>query len=109
MRFIPSSLRGLREYVDQHFRSIRTVTDIARHFYYSREYVGWISRQNYNMHLSEYLLNRKIGYVKTLLEEGKSVSFAFDAGGFHSLSSFINAFRRRTGMTPSEYKRAHRL
>ena len=106
---IPSSVRSLREYVDQHFQSIQTVTDIARHFYYSREYVSRIFRQCYNINLSEYLLNQKIGYVKKLLEEEKSVSFAFDASGFHSMSSFINAFRQRTGMTPSEYKRAHRL
>ena len=105
---IPSSVRSLREYVDQHFQSIQNVADIASHFYYSREYVSRIFRQYYNMHLSEYLLNQKIGYAKGLLEEGKSVSFAFDASGFHSMSSFINAFRQRTGMTPSEYKRAHR-
>ena len=105
---IPGSVRSLREYVDQHFQSIQNVADIASHFYYSREYVSRIFRQYYNMHLSEYLLNQKIGYAKGLLEEGKSVSFAFDASGFHSMSSFINAFRQRTGMTPSEYKRAHR-
>ncbi len=62
----------------------------------------------YNIQLSEYLLNKKINCAKALLEKGKSVSFAFDASGFRSMSSFINAFRQRTGMTPSEYKRAHR-
>ncbi|MBQ7886991.1 MAG: helix-turn-helix domain-containing protein, partial [Clostridia bacterium] len=43
---------------------------------------------------------------KNLLKEGKSVTFAFDSSGFHSMSSFINAFRSRTSMTPSEYKRS---
>ncbi|MBP3700705.1 MAG: helix-turn-helix domain-containing protein [Lachnospiraceae bacterium] len=37
----------------------------------------------------------------------KSVGFTFDACGFHTMSSFVNAFKTHTGMTPSEYKRNH--
>ena len=44
--------------------------------------------------------------IAGLLREGKSVAFSFDASGFRSMSSFINAFRARTGMTPSEYRRS---
>ena len=85
---------------------ICTVSEIAQHFYYSREYVSRIFKQYYNLQLSEYLVNRKVDYAKNLLKEGKSVTFAFDSSGFHSMSSFINAFRSRTSMTPSEYKRS---
>ena len=49
--------------------------------------------------------HKEIDYAKRLLREGKSVAFSFDASGFRSMSSFINAFRARTGMTPSEYRR----
>lgn len=103
---IPENVRALREYVDCNFQLLNTVSEIAQHFYYSREYVSRIFKQYYNLQLSEYLVNRKVDYAKNLLKEGKSVTFAFDSSGFHSMSSFINAFRARTGMTPSEYKRS---
>lgn len=105
---IPANVRALREYVDQNFSSIQSVTEIARQFYYSREYVSKIFRQCYNTPLSEYLINQKINYAKKLLKEGKNVSFAFDSSGFRSMSSFINAFRERTGMTPSEYRKVNK-
>ncbi len=44
---IPGNVRGLREYVDQHFQSVQTVSDIAGHFYYSREYVSKLFKQYY--------------------------------------------------------------
>lgn len=105
---IPENVRALREYVDENFRTLSTVSEIAQHFYYSREYVSRLFRQYYNLHPSEYLVNRKIDYAKRLLREGKSVAFSFDASGFRSMSSFISAFRARTGMTPSEYRRSKR-
>ena len=105
---IPANVRELREYVDRNFKDLQTVNDIARHFYYSREYVSKIFRQYYNLPLSEYLLNRKIDFAKAQLKEGRSVTSAFDDSGFHSMSSFISAFRKRTGMTPSEYKKKKR-
>ena len=103
---IPENVRALREYVDHNFQTLSTVSEIAQHFYYSREYISRIFKQYYNLHLSEYPINKKVDYAKNLLKEGKSVTFAFDSSGFHSMSSFINAFRARTGMTPSDYKRS---
>ena len=102
---IPANVRELREYVDQYFKTLQTVNEIAQHFYYSREYVSKIFRQYYNLPLSEYLMIQKINYAKALLTEGKSVTCACSSCGFHSMSSFINAFRKRTGITPSEYKK----
>ena len=102
---IPANVRELREYVDRNFRTLQTVNDIARHFYYSREYVSKIFRKYYNLPLSEYLMNQKINCAKAWLTEGKSVTAAYSSCGFHSMSSFINAFRKRTGVTPSEYKK----
>ena len=105
---IPVNVRELREYVDRNFQTLQTVNDIAQHFYYSREYVSKIFRQYYNIPLSEYLMNQKINSAKSLLKESKSVTYACNSCGFHSMSSFINAFRKRTGVTPSEYKKKNK-
>ena len=105
---IPQKVLDVKRYVDHNFQSISTTTEIANHFFYSREYVSRIFKQYFNTNLSDYLINQKISYAKQLLSQGNSISFTCNAAGFKSSSAFINAFRQRTQQTPSEYRKAHR-
>lgn len=105
---IPQNVYDVKRYVDQNFQTVGTVTDVANHFFYSREYVSRIFKQYYNMNISEYLAIQKINFAKQQLEEGKSVSYVSDLAGFRSMSAFVNTFKAQTGSTPSEYKQATR-
>lgn len=105
---IPQKVLDVKHYVDHHFQELNTTTEIANHFFYSREYVSRIFKQHYNINLAEYLTNQKVNHAKRLLEKGSSVSYSCSTAGFRSNSAFIKAFRARTGMTPTEYKRAHK-
>ncbi len=106
---IPQNILNVKTYVDANFNIINTTTEIADHFFYSREYVSRMFKQFFNINLSEYLISRKISCAKQVLEEGKSVAYAFDIAGYHSMSSFVNGFKAHTNMTPSEYKALHRI
>lgn len=59
---------------------------------------------NYNTVTNHY----RIGYAKELIEEGFLDEYTLDAlkdkCGYRNSVSFYNAFKRETGMTPSEYK-----
>ena len=100
----PPLVQSIRSYVDKNCGQIASVTQIATHHYYSREYVSRLFKKYYNIPLSRYLTDRKLDLACSLLEQGKSISFAFDSSGFHSMSAFIQAFRQRTGLTPSQYR-----
>ena len=102
---IPQRVQEVKKYVDTNYQELNTTSEIANHFFYSREYVSRIFKQYYNINLSEYLVNKKITRAKQALEQGGNVTYAFNASGFRSMSSFVKAFRMRTSMTPSEYKR----
>ena len=101
---IPPLVQSIRTYVDKNCAQIASVTQIATHHYYSREYVSRLFKKYYNIPLSRYLTDRKLDLACSLLEQGKSISFAFDSSGFHSMSAFLQAFRHRTGLTPSQYR-----
>ncbi len=105
---IPQNILNVKTYVDENFNILNTTTEIADHFFYSREYVSRMFKQYFNINLSEYLVSKKISCAKQVLEEGKSVNYAFDIAGYRSMSSFVNAFRTHTSMTPSEYKTLRR-
>lgn len=106
---IPQKVLEVKKYVDANYHELNTTLEIADHFFYSREYVSRIFKQYYNINLSEYLVNKKITRAKQALEQGGNVTYAFSASGFRSMSSFVKAFRSRTSMTPSEYKRTYCL
>ncbi len=105
---IPQKVLDVKHYIDHNFQTIGSIEEVAGHFFYSREYVSRIFKQYFNLNISEHLQNQKIDYAKHLLEQGNSVSFASASAGFKSSSSFISAFKQRTGMTPVEYKKAHK-
>ncbi|MBQ7045348.1 MAG: AraC family transcriptional regulator [Clostridia bacterium] len=103
--FIPQNVLDIKAYIDKNFFQLNTATQIAEHFFYSREYVSRLFKQHYNMNLSEYLVGCKIQYAKKLLENGSSVLYTCNTVGFKSMSAFINAFKENVKMTPAKYKK----
>jgi AraC-like DNA-binding protein len=77
----------------------------ASHFHYSREYLSRLFRQYYNINISEYITRQKISAAKKALESGSRVTEAFQLSGYHTMSSFISAFKKFVNMTPSEYRK----
>jgi AraC-like DNA-binding protein len=76
-------------------------TDIPVHHlsYYFNEYM--------NINFNTWKNDLKIDYVIKKINDGSSEILTLDAlakqAGFGSRSSFINAFKLKTGQTPSEY------
>lgn len=76
-------------------------TDIPAHHlsYYFNEYM--------NINFNTWKNNQKIDFVIELMRNGTYENLTLDAlskqAGFGSRSSFINSFKAKTGLTPSEY------
>ena len=62
-------------------------------------------KQYFNTNISEYITHKRIDAAKEALEAGQTVTQAFNASGYRSMSSFINTFRSVTSMPPSHYRR----
>ena len=102
---LPEAIRRIKEYIDENYTTLSGVEEIAAHFFYSREYLSRLFRRTLNTTVSDYLLDKKLSYAKRLLEDGKSVTDACFASGFHNMSSFIRNFRDCTGVLPSAYRK----
>jgi AraC family transcriptional regulator len=93
-------------YIDQHLRQrIKlTVAHLVRQspFHFCRAF-----KKSFGVPPLRYQTRRRIEYAKLLLT--KPEMSAADVGltiGFSSSSSFVTAFRKATGLTPTEYKRS---
>ena len=81
------------------------MSEIAAHFFYSREHLSRRFKHAFNLSVSEYLAKRRVGESLVLLQSESVANTALRVG-FHSQSSYIAAFKRYIGCLPSEYKGA---
>ena len=100
---LPESILKVKRYVDENYAQISSITDVANHFFYTREYVSRLFKSHFDTTISDYVHKRRISESQRLILGGASITDACYAVGFGSLSSFIRAFKKVTGMKPSDY------
>ncbi len=102
---LPENILMLQRYIDENFSQISSVSQVAEHFFYSREYVSRLFRKYFDITISDYITKRRISGSQSLIMQGlPMIDIAYKVG-FGSLSTFIRAFRTVTSMTPSEYRK----
>lgn len=102
-------LRRVLDHVEEHLAEGITVADLANVaclsiFHFTRAFAATVGTPPHR-----YVSQRRLESAKALIAEGRSSlgKVALDSQ-FSSQSSFTRAFRRATGMTPAEYRRASR-
>lgn len=102
---LPENILVLQHYIDNNFSQITSVSQVAEHFFYSREYVSRLFKKHFDTTISDYIMKRRIAESQSLImKDLPLVDVAYQVG-FGSLSTFIRAFRSVTNMTPSEYRK----
>lgn len=101
---LPQAVRDIQTYVDAHFAEIASVEEVARHFYYSREYVSRLFKHYLHITAAEYILKRRVALSQSLIAQDTPLSDVCFQAGFRNLSTFIRSFRAVTQMTPSQYR-----
>lgn len=100
---LTEAMGDIKRYIDANYASIASISDVAEHFFYSREHLSRKFMQAFNISIAHYLARRRITESLSLLEQMSVAEVAY-AVGFHSQSAFINAFKKTMHCLPSEYK-----
>lgn len=104
-------LTGIKKailYLELHFREPISLSLLAEQAGFTPGYFSELFRQITGETYIERLNTLRIGYARTLLKNGLSVSEACFASGFGSPSNFLATFKRKCHMTPSEYQEKHK-
>lgn len=101
---LPEHVLSIQRYIDEHFAEITSVSDVAHHFFYSREYVSRLFKQYFNTSVADYLRTRRVAHSCKLIAAGVPLSEICFMVGFGNLSTFIRSFRAVTGLTPSAWR-----
>ncbi len=91
-------------YIEEHFRESITLETLAQVSGYHPTYFSKMFSQVTGETYVERVTSLRMNYAKMLLRKGASVSEARFASGFGSHSNFTAVFKKRCGMSPSEYR-----
>lgn len=82
-----------------------SLVEMANKLGYSSSYLSRFINQEFGMGFGELLNKVRIEHAKSLLaSELRSISEISDVVGYTSVNSFIRAFKREEGITPSQYR-----
>lgn len=90
-------------YINSNISHPLTVEQLAEHFYLSESYICRIFKAATGTTINKYITARRISISKSLLNEGFSVSDAFERSGFTDYSNFYKAFTKAVGVSPKKY------
>lgn len=102
-------LRGIMTYLEQNYAQPILMKDIATKFYFSRSYFTRFFRQYTGMTFNEYLTRLRLEKALDLMHgtELNMTEIAMRCG-FSDSRRFIISFRKYYGITPYQYKLAHK-
>lgn len=90
-------------YINQNIAQTISIEELASHFYLSESYICRIFKTATGTTINKYITARRISIAKAVLNEGVSVSEAFERSGFTDYSNFFKAFTRAVGVSPKKY------
>jgi AraC-like DNA-binding protein len=86
-----------------------TLNQLAKQIGSNEKYLSNFLNTRYGMNFSTFINSHRIAESKELLLSEETVNFTIETianmSGFHSKSTFNTAFKKATGLTPSDFKR----
>ncbi|WP_309119656.1 AraC family transcriptional regulator [Paenibacillus sp.] len=104
---VHEKITEIATFVRQRYREGLTLEETAKRFYISSSYLSRIFHRFTGFHFREYLIHIRIREAQKLLTETRcSVQEIAYAVGFEYLSHFNKTFKKATGLTPMQYRKA---
>lgn len=96
-------------YLHENISEKITLSDIARHTFFSAIYCDSVFKREMGRSIIDYLLEERINLAKQLLTEGTlSLQQIAESVGFSDYNYFSRTFKKRTGYTPVQYRKTIR-
>ncbi|WP_426448402.1 response regulator transcription factor [Paenibacillus sp. S-38] len=102
--------RRLIEQIEQHVQAYLsedlTLKEVANHFSYSPNHLGYLFKEHTGESFNEYLVKLRMEKAKAMLRDPRYKIYEIaELVGYKSLAYFSRQFRERVGLTPGDYRK----
>lgn len=97
-------LKQIISIIDENLDKEILLEDIAARMYMSESAVCHLFKEEMNISLKQYILQKKMTYAKSLLNRGVSPGDAAVACGYKNYASFYKMFLKITGKSPAKVR-----
>ena len=99
-----SAVYTVVRYIDQHYKEITDIRDVAKELGYSYTYLAHVFKDKMDMTIGTYIIHKKMEEAKELLRTGRmNVSQVAERLNYMSVQSFSNSFKKVNGISPAEF------
>jgi two-component system, response regulator YesN len=99
-------IREIEKYVEDNLNDKLTLKDVANHFAFSPNYLGFIFKEETNEAFSDFMIRKRLEKAKELLQDPKLKIYEIaDIVGYKNLTYFSRQFKEYFGITPGEYRK----
>jgi len=100
-------MEEIAAYIREHYREELTLQDLADRFFLSREYISRRFKRELGENVFDYLANIRLERAKRLLlDSDMTVVRIAELVGYQDEKYFSRVFKKTTGHTPNEFRRA---
>lgn len=104
-RVISKSVAGMRAYIEQYYMDPITTNDVAGSVFLSPNYANRCFTAECGITIFGYIVQYRIDKAKELLRDtDEHITRIAEYVGYRSKTSFYLAFKRHTGISPTEYR-----
>lgn len=104
---VSAVVRSVKNYIESHYAEKITLESVAGEVFVSPNYLSGLFKKELGTGFSDYLTEVRLRKAKDLLADVKlSVEEVSLRSGYKDPRYFCSVFHRRTGMSPSEYRRS---
>ncbi len=101
-----SLIENIKSYIDTHCEFNLKISHVAEVFHYNEQYFGRLLKKETNMSFNDYVNFRRLEKAKELLKNSDDtiINISLKAG-FNHVTYFNRLFKRRFGVTPTQYRK----
>lgn len=98
----------VKKYVHENLKEHITLNDISANTFYSAIYLETIFKKDTGKSIIEYLIDERLSVAKKMLKDGSiPLTEIAESVGFLDYNYFARTFKKRTGYTPTQYKKQY--
>lgn len=96
-----------KEYIDANYMNQISVTAVAKYLNYDRTYIFRKFKEKFGVSLVDYLLDLRLKKAQKLIEDNIAIQTVSSMVGFADYQSFFVSFKKKYGISPTQYKKQH--